>query len=274
MNDDDVSWDMDDPALASEERRLLEGLRSALAVPASTSELAGSESSRQMYRRERDALADSPLGRAKTASTHRMGRVSPFLPAGAVLAVCLLLPTGTALAAYSGRLPAPVQGWAHTALGRVGVPARQHTTKPRPGPITPTPDVDRPGPRHKDSPVLQRRHSARPCPTIVLRQPITGHKTLPPANSVYGKGDRGASGLITPSAQGHGASKPSPTALAGSKIGVPASPRPVSPSSRRRPTSKPTPKLDPPPSGSPGRGPLVICVLDRPGRACRTGRAG
>ena len=73
---------------------------------ASTSELAGFELSRQMYRRERDASADLHIGRTANASAHRRGRVSPFLPAGTALAVCLLLPTGTAVAAYTGRLPA------------------------------------------------------------------------------------------------------------------------------------------------------------------------
>lgn len=254
MNNDDVSWDMDDPALASEERRLLEGLRGALLEPASTSELAGFELSRQMYRRERDALADLHIGRTAIVSGRRRGRVTPLLPAGAALAVCLLLPTGTAVAAYTGRLPAPVQGWVHTALGRVGVPARQHIAKPHPGPIVRTPDVDRPGPRHEDSPVLQRRRPGhQPCPMIVLRRPITGHETLPPANSVYGKGDRGACGLITSSARRNGAAKPSATALPSPKIGVPASPRLLPPASGRRPTSSPTPEPSVPMKASPRR---------------------
>ena len=253
MSDDDVSWDMGDPALASDERRVLEGLRGALQGPASSSELAGFEVTREVYRHERDAQAHLLAGGTAIASARRKWGISPFLPAGTALTVCLLLPTGTAVAAYTGRLPAPVQGWAHTALGRVGVPAHQRTAKHQADRVVRTPDIDSPGPQSRDSHVVLGRRSAQPCPMIVPRQPGTGHRTLPSANLGHGKGDRGACGPIVPNVRRDGASKQSPTTLPGPKFAIPAPPRPVSPSSGARPAPKPTPTPSVPIRASPRR---------------------
>ena len=250
---DDVSWDLDDPALACDERHVLEGLRGALQGPASSSELAGFEVTREVYRRERDAEVDLQAGGTAMATARRKWGVSPFLPAGTALTMCLLLPTGTAVAAYTGRLPAPVQGWAHTALGRVGVPAHQHTAKHQADRIVRTPDIDSPGAQSRDGHVVLPRRSGQPCPMIVPRQPVTGHRTLPSANLGHGKGDRGACGLMVPSVRRDGASKQRPTTLPGPKLGIPAPPRPVSPSSGTRPTPKPTPTPSVPIKASPRR---------------------
>ena len=234
---------MDDPVLACDEHRLLERLRGALQEPASTSELAGFELLRQTYRREVDAKTDLQAGPTGVAAGRHRSRFSPLLPAGTALTVCLLLPTGTAVAAYTGRLPAPVQGWVHTALGRVGVPAFRPAAKPRPDRIVRTPDVDRPGPRHRDSHVSLRRRSGQPCSTIVLRQPVIRHKSLPPPKLVFGGGGRGACGLVTASPRRDGASRPTATALPRHTIGVRATPGPGSPPSGTSPTATPTPAV-------------------------------
>ncbi len=252
MNDDDVPWDMDDPALACDEHRLLERLRAALQEPASTNELAGFELFRQMYRREQDAKTDLQAGRTAVASARRRSRFSPLLPAGTALTVCLLLPTGTAVAAYTGRLPAPVQGWAHTALGRVGVPATQHVAKKRSDRIVRTPDVDRPGPRHRDSHISLGR-SGQPCPIILPRQPVIRHKLLPSPKLIFGAGGRSACGHVMTSMRHDGASKPTATALPRHPIGVRATPGPVAPPSGTSPTPKATPTPAVPIRASPRR---------------------
>ncbi len=228
MIDDDLSWYMDDPAEACEEHRLLQELRGALLGPASTSELAGSELLRQMYRREQ-ARTDPRARRTAIESARRRSRFSPLLPAGTALTVCLLLPTGTAVAAYTGRLPSPVQGWAHTALGRVGVPASKHPAIPRGDHIVRTPDVDRPGPRHRDSHPLLRRRSGQPCPIMLPRQPATRHTFLPAPTLISEEGGRSACGHVATSPRHDGAFKPTRTALPGHTIGVRVTPGPGSP---------------------------------------------
>ena len=253
MNDDDVPWDVDDKALTCDEHRLLERLRGALREPASTDELAGFELVRQMYRREQDAKTDLQAGRTAVASARRRSRFSPLLPAGTALTVCLLLPTGTAVAAYTGRLPAPVQSWAHTALGRVGVPASRHAVKPRPERIAGTPDVDRPGPRYRDSHVLLRRRSGQPCLIILPRPPVIRHKLLPSPQFLYGEGGRGACGHVTTSPRHDSGSKPTPTALPRHTIGVRVTLGPVSPPSGTNRTAKATPTPAAPIRPSPQR---------------------
>lgn len=244
MKDGDVSWDMEDATLACGEHRLLEGLRAALRETASTSELAGFERSRQMYRREQVAQMDLQSRRTAIASSRRRWRFSPLLPAGTALTVCLLLPTGTAVAAYTGRLPTTVQGWAHTAFGRVGVPASQHAAKPRPRRIIRTTDVDRAGPQHRDGHVLLHRRSVQACHVSLPQQMVTRHEMLPPSKLVVGEGGRSACGHVTPSPRHDGASKPTPTASPRHAIGVQATPGPYS----SRPGTSPTPKATPTPA--------------------------
>ena len=236
-----MSWDIDDATQSCGEHRLLEGLRARLQEPASASEVAGFERSRQMYRREQHTQRDLQAGRTVIVSPRRRWRFSPLLPAGTAFAVCLLLPTGTAVAAYTGRLPATVQGWAHTALGRVGVPASQHVAKPRRRHTAWTPDIDRPGPWHRDGHVLLRHRSVHPCHVVLPQPTVTRHTMLPSPTLVAGEGGRNTCGHATPGPRHDTASKPTPTASPRLTTGVHAAPGPLSPRTGGSPTPKATP---------------------------------
>ena len=135
----------------------------ALTGPATPDELAG----------EADALAafrEANVGRPRRRMVARVGT------SGAVAAVAVVL-SGTAAAAYTASLPAPVQRTLHDAFGPLGVPAPQHH-HPTPVAVSTTPS---PVP----SPMAAPLASGAP-PSAVHPSPLTssGAPTTRPTTSV------------------------------------------------------------------------------------------
>jgi len=94
-------------------------LRRALNEPPSDDELAGW-----------DAVATAYRSTLRSTRPRRL-RLAAALPLSAATAAAVLLPAGAVAAAYTGRLPAHVQHWAHRALAPIGVPSHRHPTTGR-----------------------------------------------------------------------------------------------------------------------------------------------
>lgn len=115
MQDFDFSFDPKDSAA-------LRRLRAAIAEAPSPAEQEGFESILFAFR----ATLQSP---AYTPRAQRRGLrfATSSVPASMAVAAAIVFPATAVAAAYSSKLPEPVQRWAHAALHNVGVPAPHHS---------------------------------------------------------------------------------------------------------------------------------------------------
>jgi hypothetical protein len=132
-------------------------LRRAMSASATPEELVGWEAVGAVYR---DAV--------RKPRAHGL-RLIAGLPASAAFASAMLLPAGAVAAAYTGRLPAHVQHWAHRVLAPVGVPAHKHAAPDERTVRAPSPSSRASTDGHAPELALaapQRRRVVRLCMTL------------------------------------------------------------------------------------------------------------
>ena len=215
-------------------------LRRALSRPPTDDELGGWDSVAAGYRR------------AFAVRRSRRLRLAAGLPLSAAAAAAMLVPAGAVAAAYTGRLPAHVQHWAHKALAPIGVPARHHRTSTRPQPVegaepstAPAPHV---APRDLATRLPTRQHAKVVTLCITLRQTrpenqrqlLTSlHQLLPHEKDLHN-----ACRILLPTRT------PGPTPSEPQHRAPTASPRPF-PSSSAGPAHTPTAAPSPTPTPTP-----------------------
>lgn len=123
MRDYDFSFDPEDSAA-------LRPFHDALAEPPSAAELAGFEAILPAFRTTLQSPIRPISPPARDRGRLRLAKTS--VPASLAVAAAIVFPASAVAAAYTSKLPEPVQRWAHAALHTIGVPAPHHSNRKTP----------------------------------------------------------------------------------------------------------------------------------------------